>query len=179
MWLRIFSRLLINGPEILGKELVTEKLYCKNCHNGPDFNGTWVSHANIGLDLEYKDNGVGSLVNPQTSGMSGPEWNGVFKIPSLRNIELTAPYMHDGRFKTLEQVIEHYNSGVQNHPNLDWNLRFLIDPKTGKILNAGETPIKLNLTSTEKAAIVAFLKTLTDYNYINNEIYSNPFRVSE
>jgi cytochrome c peroxidase len=168
-----------NQMELLGKELMTEKLYCKNCHVEPDFQGSWQPYANIGLDLNYKDNGIGDLEDTRTifgfTNQNG-SLNGLFKIPSLRNIELTAPYMHDGRFNTLEEVVEHYNSGVQPHPNLDWNLIFTFDPATGKSVGNGE-PIKLNLTPTEKAAIVAFLKTLTDYQYVNNVMYSNPFRV--
>jgi cytochrome c peroxidase len=87
--------------------------------------------------------------------------------------------MHDGRFKTLEAVVEHYNSGVQNHKNLDWNLKSFFDQKTGKQTGDGLTPIRLNLSANEKAALVAFLKTLTDYSYVNNQIYSDPFRVVE
>lgn len=166
--------------ELLGKELMTEKLYCKNCHNKPDFNGEWITSANIGLDLTYTDNGLGSLSSDQDIFNPAPTGSrdGMFKIPSLRNIELTAPYMHDGRFKTLEEVVEHYNSGVKPHPNLDWNLIFTFDSETGKTIGNGE-PIRLNLNTVEKAALVAFLKTLTDYNYVNNVMYSNPFRVKD
>lgn len=168
--------------ELLGKELMTEKLYCKNCHSAPDFNGEWLTWANIGLDQKYADNGLGSLPSSQDpfnpSPPSGSQ-DGGFKIPSLRNVEFTAPYMHDGRFKTLEEVVEHYNSGVQPHPNLDWHLIFEVDPETGRILESNGKPLKLNLSNTEKAALVAFLKTLTDYNYINNVMYSNPFRVKD
>lgn len=169
-----------NQLELLGKELMTEKLYCKSCHAAPDFNGPWQSSANIGLDLVYKDNGTGDLIKGDFTGQipSGPVGDGVFKIPSLRNVELTAPYMHDGRFKTLEEVVEHYNSGVKAHSYLDWNLKFVFDEKTGKTIGNGE-PLRLNLNSTEKAALVAFLKTLTDYNYVNNVMYSNPFRVKD
>jgi len=71
----------------------------------------------------------------------------LFKVTSLKNIALTAPYMHDGRFATLDQVIEHYNSGVQPHPNLSPQLKTL----TG-------TPRQLGLSSSDKAALVAFLK---------------------
>ena len=74
---------------------------------------------------------------------------GKFKAPSLRNIALTAPYMHDGRFKTLEEVIEHYDHGVHRSSTLDPNL-------------AKHPPEGLGLTGVEKAALVAFLKTLTD-----------------
>ena len=159
-----------NGLEAAGKTLfMSERLGCVKCHAGANFSlGDEISQlstgnpyggsgtdspegtANIGLNLVYKDNGKG---------------NGKFKIPTLRNIELTAPYMHDGRFKTLEQVVEHYNSGIQSHPKLDDNLK---DSK-------GE-PKRMNLTNVEKSALIAFLKTLTDNTYATDPKYSNPFQ---
>lgn len=161
-----------NALELAGKDLfMSERLSCTKCHTGvnlslgddqsPDnpygggssfsssFGTGAQGTANIGLDMVYKDNGRGE---------------GKFKIPSLRNIELTTPYMHDGRFKTLEQVIEHYNSGIQAHPSLDANLK----DNTG-------TPRRLNLTPIEKTALVAFLKTLTDNVYTTDVKYSDPF----
>lgn len=161
-----------NPLELLGKELFTQTLYCKSCHVEPDFKSSWGGSANIGLDLEYKDKGVGAIASPQSSSF----YDGSFKIPSLRNIELTGPYMHDGRFKTLEEVVEHYNSGVKNHPNLDWNLNTVMNTKTGIQTRLSE-PIKLNLTEVEKAALVAFMKTLTDNQFTNDVRFSNPFRV--
>jgi cytochrome c peroxidase len=95
--------------------------------------------------------------------------DGKFKAPSLRNIELTGPYMHDGRFKTLEQVVEFYNSGVVDNPNLSAPL---LNPPGGP--NAGQ-PRRLNLTNEQKAALVAFLKTLTDPNLATDEKLSDPF----
>ena len=89
---------------------------------------------------------------------------GKFKTPSLRNIELTVPYMHDGRFATLEEVIEHYNSGVENHSNLNAPLR----------LPNGDAR-RLNLTQDEKDALPAFLLTLTDASLATDEKYSDPF----
>lgn len=115
---------------------------------------------NIGLDENSHggvDNGLGELTNVDAD-------NGQFKAPSLRNIELTAPYMHDGRFETLEEVVEHYSTGVKNHSQLSDHL-----------INADETPRHLNLTDEESAALVAFLKTLTDEVMINDVKYSDPF----
>src|SRR6185436_14538766 len=88
---------------------------CATCHGtdnftpGPPLN-------NNGLEFPYVDLGVGAIT-------SDPRDNGKFKVPSLRNIELTAPYMHDGRFSTLEEVVEFYNSGVVDNPNLSPPLR--------------------------------------------------------
>jgi cytochrome c peroxidase len=78
---------------------------------------------------------------------------GKFKVPSLRNVALTAPYMHDGRLATLEQVVDHYNSGVHRSPTLDPNLAK--HPDSG-----------LGLDAEDKAALVAFLRTLTDEQFV-------------
>ena len=83
----------------------------------------------------------------------------------MRNIELTAPYMHDGRFSSLEQVIEHYSTGVKNHPNLSPQLK----------LQNGQ-PRLLNLSAEDKAALVAFLKTLTDNTLATDPKFADPFK---
>lgn len=169
------------NEEKLGMELFTEKLHCASCHNEPTFGSTWGSGANIGLDLEYKDNGIGDWMRNNPNNPAGPIANpdfvtfrdGAFKIPSLRNIEFTGPYMHDGRFKTLEEVVEHYNSGVKPHRNLDWRIQFIVvDPNT----NETKSGMKLNLTPTEKRALVAFMRTLSDYEMLSDPKFSNPFR---
>ena len=120
---------------------------------------------NNGLDAEYvtRDNGVGDLtLDPRDFGR--------FKVPDLRNVELTAPYMHDGRFKTLEEVVEHYSTGVKRHPNLDPHLR------KGGPGRDRDSPRLLNLVDEEKAALVAFLKTLTDHKLVADPKFSDPFR---
>ena len=132
---------------------------CAACHGSDNF----VPGPNInnnGLENPYVDKGVGAL-----TGL--PQDEGHFKVPSLRNIELTAPYMHDGRFTTLEQVVEFYDSGVVNHPNLSPPLK-----ATG---GAAGTPLRLNLTPTQKAALVAFMKTLTDNSVTTDAKFSDPF----
>jgi cytochrome c peroxidase len=155
--------------EKMGMQLFnSEKAKCSSCHGGgnmsaldgpndPYGGGGSFSSAqdlrgatNIGLDLVYKDNGLG---------------NGRFKIPSLRNIELTGPYMHDGRFSSLEQVVDHYRNGIKPHQHLD--IKF----------TDGKGNVKpLNLSSLEKKAIVAFLKTLTDPEMTTDPKWSNPFK---
>ena len=82
---------------------------------------------------------------------------GRFKVPSLRNVALTAPYMHDGRFATLEQVLAHYNHGVVASPTLDAALR----PAGG--------PLGILLTAAEQADLVAFLNTLTDDTFLHDQ----------
>ena len=97
-----------------------------------------------------------------------PTDNGKFRVPSLRNIALTAPYMHDGRFATLADVVDHYNEHLQlNSSN--------IDPL---LLNATNDPrqqsFTLDLTATEKAQLVAFLRTLTDSTFIRDSRFARP-----
>jgi cytochrome c peroxidase len=128
---------------------------CGSCHNEPTFDRQWGGNANIGLDKVSKDKGDGSER---------------FKVPSLRNIELTGPYMHDGRFKTLEEVIDHYSDNVQFNSNLDWNLQ----DNSGNFGSSGKAR-KLNLSPSDKKALVAFLKTLTDKDFTTNPKFSDPF----
>ena len=105
---------------------------------------------NTGLDATITDVGAG---------------NGRFKAPSLRNIALRPSYMHDGRFTSLAQVIEFYDNGVQNNPGLD-----------GRLRGPGGQPLRLNLSPSDKAALVAFLNTLTDSTMISAAKFSNPFK---
>ena len=143
--------------ENLGKQLFfSPQTACNSCHGTETF--TAPAPRNNGIENPSIDRGVGGVTNI-------PAQFGSFKVSSLKNIELTAPYMHDGRLTTLEQVIEHYNSGIQAHPNLAPQLR-----------NPDGTPKRLNLSPTEKAALVAFLKTLTDRNITTDIKFSNPFK---
>lgn len=171
--------------EKMGKDLFFSwDMPCQGCHSGENFNGWGTSASNIGLDENYNDNGMGDLLANQD-----PAYDGMFKVPSLRNVAVTAPYMHDGRFTTLEQVIDHYDTGVKKHRNLDYRLTVdggffflegdgggngipIIDPIGGS--GSGE-PRKLNLTETQKRALVAFMQTLTDYELMRDPKFSNPF----
>ncbi|MDJ0523276.1 MAG: cytochrome c peroxidase [Planctomycetota bacterium] len=118
--------------------------------------------SNNGLDRKaaVRDRGVAEVSGDDEDA-------GVFKVPSLRNVELTAPYMHDGRLKTLDAVIRHYDRKVEPHPNLDRRLR-------GR--RGGATPRRLNLSSRDRRALVAFLKTLTDRAFLHDPRFANPFR---
>ncbi|WP_405206628.1 cytochrome-c peroxidase [Aquimarina sp. LLG6339-5] len=138
-----------------GKTLfMSNQTRCFDCHATNVFVGD--NARNNGLDATITDLGVGDITGNNNDF-------GAFKVPSLRNIALTAPYMHDGRFGTLEQVIEHYNSGLQNNPNLD------------NRLTQGNNVRRLNLSNVDKQALVDFLNTLTDEEFIRNEKYANPF----
>ncbi|MFK7743200.1 MAG: cytochrome-c peroxidase [Planctomycetota bacterium] len=124
---------------------------------------------NIGLDRDSrKDRGVGAVTGR-------PEDDGKFKAPSLRNVEVTGPYMHDGRFQTLEQVVAHYATGVQAHPNVDRRLagRGFGGRGFGR---RGSQPRGIDLDKQEQLALVAFLKTLTDRTFLEDERFSSPFR---
>ncbi len=142
------------AQENAGKEIYMTK--CASCHS-PVAGRPVFNYANNGLDAETgADLGVGGIAD--FAGMPGTD--GAFKIPTLRNCELSAPFMHDGRIKTLEDVVEHYSSGIKNHPNLHANL-----PAGG-----------MNLTATQKADLITFLKTLTDNTIAVEERFSNPFK---
>jgi cytochrome c peroxidase len=138
-----------------------EKTGCALCHLTDLFVG--VEARNNGLYLEPADDGVGRITDD-------PMENGSFKIPSLRNIALTAPYMHDGSISSLEGVIDHYDHGVQDHDNLHLLLR-----GEGPMGIGSGPPRRLNLNSYEKSALLAFLKTLTDTALIQDERWADPF----
>lgn len=126
---------------------------CAHCHGGPNFEND--KYMNNGLDATFTDNG-------RENATKNANDKGKFKVTSLRNIALTTPYMHDGRFTTLEQVVEHYNSGLKASATLD--------PALEQTRATG-----LFLDAQEKADLVAFLKTLTDQTLITNPEYSDPF----
>ncbi len=138
---------------------------CAGCHNAPMFN----DGSNLFTTSAYDDNGDNgngrgvSIGLDKTSSDIGTG-DGSFKIPTLRNIELTAPYMHDGRFATLEEVVTHYNEKVQPSKNLHRKLK----DDSGK-------PKKLNLTPADQKALVAFMKTLTDKQFVTDPKFSDPF----
>lgn len=145
--------------ENMGRELFFgNATRCAHCHTSSNFfqPGGLIN----GLDEEYADGGQGDI-------NGNLDDHGRFKVPSLRNVALTAPYMHDGRFSTLEEVIEFYDSGVQAHPFLDDRLTPDLTP--------GGTPYELNLSQEQKDALLAFLHTLTDHPLINDVKFSNPF----
>ena len=126
---------------------------CAHCHAPPLF--TTNEFINNGIEpiselSEFEDKGRGAV-----SGV--PFDNGKFRVTSLRNIELTAPYMHDGRFTDLDQVMDHYDLGGSG------------------LINEDELITPLDLTEEQKQSIIAFLKTLTDTSYYQNEHFFTPF----
>ena len=147
------------GQENLGKNLFNrlDKGACFSCHF-TDAMITEVSRNN-GLSREAGDIGV-----EQTTG--NPWDKGKFKAPSLRNIAVRAPFMHNGDYKSLKEVINGYSTGINWSPTLDAHL-----------MNPGnQSAIKFNLSTEEKEALEAFLNTLTDHVFLTNVIYSDPFK---
>ncbi len=123
----------------------SEKTNCFKCHSGPNF--TNYAFENNGLYDNYSDEGRRRLTDLDSD-------EGLFKVASLRNIEVTGPYMHDGSIKTLSEVIEHYNSGGKNHPNKSAIIR------------------PLDLTRQEKEDLLAFLLSLTDNKFLTNKLFN-------
>ncbi len=140
---------------------------CGDCHLGP-FTGGAIDGFN-----GFHNNGLETDAGLPAglSAHSGNDFDrGKFRAPSLRNIALTAPYMHDGRFQTLEEVLEHYDEHIQMSQTLDP----LIRQASNEPIIQGE-PVKLHLKEDEKEAILAFLRMLTDSTFIQDERFSNPF----
>ena len=145
---------ILSALELRGMALVKEK--CQGCHSGELF-----------TDNGYHNNGIdAAFTNPDHEGLYFGRYRisydltdlGKFKTPTLRNISLTAPYMHDGRFATLKEVIDHYSEGIKNSETLD-----LLLPAGG-----------FKLSEDEKTAIISFLNTLSDQSFITNPSFQSP-----
>lgn len=145
-----FSRQELHGQALFEQ-------HCAGCHS-TDMTISVATVGNNGLDSDHTDLGVGGITG-KTSDM------GVFKIPMLRNIAVTAPYMHDGRFATLSDVIDHYNEGMVHSFTLS------------ALLMAGDGQPKHHfLTDEDKEALVTFLNTLTDETFLQDDRFSDPFK---
>ena len=135
----------LNDSQKRGKDIFFgEKAECFHCHTG--FNFTDETFQNNGIYETYKDQGRYRITN-QVNDI------GKFKVPTLRNIALTAPYMHDGSFASLSEVIDHYASGGKNHPNKSNLIR------------------QFDLSAQEKEDLIHFLESLTDQSFINNSAH--------
>jgi cytochrome c peroxidase len=137
-----------NPYEQTGYEIFRQK--CARCHQEPLF--TDFSYRNTGMETDSTINDYGRM---RITGRK--EDSGKFRVPSLRNVFLTFPYGHDGRFSTISEVLEHYNSGVMQSPVLDSSLRKGIP-----------------ISNDERFYLISFLGTLTDSNFISNPLFGDP-----
>lgn len=140
-----------NGFQIFN----SEQGDCFHCHHIDNKQLTDNLFHNNGLDTTFLDLGLGGFT-------LNPNQYGKFKTPSLRNIEFTYPYMHDGRFQTLDQVMLHYSFEVKPSST--------VDPLMKKLAQGG-----VQLNPQKRADVIAFMKTFTDTAFLNNPAYSNPF----
>jgi cytochrome c peroxidase len=152
-----FSQLEEDGYEIFS----TEEGDCFHCHGDLNTGNIFGAYG----DLQFSNNGLDSVLTPNTGyEVVTLDFNdrAKFKIPSLRNVEYSFPYMHDGRFNTLQEVIEFYSTGVNKTYTLDPNME-----KNGRI--------KKDFTTYQKAALLAFLKTLSDEAFLTDTSFTDPF----
>lgn len=129
---------------------------CAHCHSGFNFENDLYMNNGLDTDLDFVDFGREDATGRERD-------RATFKVPSLRNIEVTPPYMHDGRFETLEEVIDHYDLHIKQSSTLDPTLLQVVG-------NGG-----LGLTNQDKEDLVSFLKTLTDQTFLEDPRYKNPF----
>ncbi len=134
------DRAAFNEAEIHGMELFFGKANCTRCHAGPVFSDSQFHNLGVGMAVPGADRGRGGVTNLKAD-------RGAFKTPGLRDVTKTAPYMHDGSQKTLEEVVAFYNKGGEPNPNLDARM------------------VPLNLTEAEQADLVAFMKALDGVPY--------------
>lgn len=128
---------------------------CFHCHAGVNFTNNQYMNNGLDADADFADDGYFSVTE-------NPADKAKFKVPSLRNIAVTGPYMHDGRFETLNQVLEQYNRHVKVSSTIDEAMQYNLDPG-------------LQLNEQDIADLKAFLLTLTDDSFLNNPEYASPF----
>ena len=158
-----FDRYLLGEEDLTEDEMAGYELFCTeegadcfHCHGG---GGLALMTTNLfynnGLDNEFND-------PEDRAAVTGKHWDrGAYKAPTLRNIAVSAPYMHDGRFTTLDEVIDFYSEGVKDSEN--------INPLMHHVMDGG-----VRLTDLEKMQLKAFLNTLTDEQFLSNPDYSDP-----
>ncbi|MCE3260543.1 MAG: cytochrome-c peroxidase [Bacteroidetes bacterium] len=139
----------LSEQETRGYELFLTK--CNSCHKEPLFSDFQFRNNGLSVDPDLKDSGRTKITSLPTDAFR-------FKTPSLRNVEKTGPYMHDGRYVSLEQCLDHYTNNITNMVNID------------PLLQSGSIP----LTSSEKQDIISFLYTLTDYRFLSDKRFADP-----
>ncbi len=144
-----------NGKIEYSDRALSVFVICIQCHD-KNFLGDSGLMKNSGLEKVSVDKGLGAISKLEKD-------EGLFKVPTFRNVLKTPPYMHDGRFKTIDEVLEHYSTGIQDHPNLD------------PLLKVNGEPVRFNLTISEKEEIIEFLRLAEDDSLFTNPKLSNPF----
>jgi cytochrome c peroxidase len=193
--LAAFQRTLISGNSRFdrsqrGQEVLTaaeqrgqtlffgEKAECFHCHAGFNFNDQVVHASTQVLDTPFHNTGlynIGGTGNFPTGNQGlfefthKPSDRGLFRAQSLRNIELTAPYMHDGSIATLEEVLDFYAAGGRHITSGPYAGDGRLNPNKSDLIS------RIDLNAQEKADIVAFLKTLTDHEFVTNPKFADPF----
>lgn len=150
-----YDRYLLGKEELTADELIGLELFeqkCSSCHAGMLF--TDQSYRNNGISSAFGDEGRGKITEEDAD-------NGKFRVPSLRNAAITGPYMHNARFSTLEEVLDHYAENMVDSPTLDPSFK------------NGEEVVGIPMTEEEKARIIDFINTLTDYTFISDEKFRN------
>jgi cytochrome c peroxidase len=165
--------------ELQGENIFQGKAKCYSCHKGQDFSTYDGSEFwNIGLEYDYVDKGRYLITGEEKT-------KGAFKLPHLRNVAQSAPYMHDGRFNTLREVIDHYDHGIINNPQLSYRLRdipqsVISNLPVGVLPEDADfsmyPPQSLNLTEVEKRQLEAYLRAMSDPVLLNHPKYADPFR---
>jgi cytochrome c peroxidase len=134
---------------------ISFQIFCGKC-DGTIGSFADVQYKNNGLDISGADRGL-----YEQTHKDGDKY--LFKVPTFRNIALTGPYMHDGRFKTLEEVVEHYNSGIEANPNLDTLL-----------LDEHKKPLRFHMTEKEKKQLINLINLFSDSSVLTDQRYAAP-----
>ncbi len=163
----------------LGQSLFfSERLECFHCHGGLGFTGTFDFAGKSAPEVEFHNNGLYNIDGeggypPQNTGLheftQRPEDMGRFKAPSLRNIALTAPYMHDGSIATLDEVLDHYAAGGRTLSSGPFSGDGSANPHKSGFVKG------FTLTATERAAVLEFLRSLTDSAFVTDPRFANPW----
>lgn len=140
--------------------LVLVKQHCVGCHAGVLFTDN--GYHNNGIDNDFSNKEHEGIYTGRARITYNPRDLGKFKTPTLRNIMVTAPYMHDGRFASVEEVLDHYSEGIKSSPTLD------------SLLQMNPHNLGIPLSAEDKSAVIAFLHTLTDSKFLNNPQFAAP-----
>lgn len=174
------NRATLTANELRGLTLFnSEKAECFHCHSGFNFNDQVVHGSTQVIDTPFHNTGlynIGGTGNFPTGNQGlyeiteKPGDRGKFRAPSLRNVEVTGPYMHDGSVATLEEVLDFYAAGGRNITSGPHAGDGRLNPNKSELIS------RIDLTAQDKADLVAFLKTLTDHEFLTNPKFSDPFQ---